>query len=256
MRTRKFFNHLSLFCFLAALNTFPLQASAQTEPESLEEIQALAQSGDPNAMVAYALVLLDGDLVPYDAVTAAEMVNAAAATGDRPAMLLLSVMQENGVGMPANAELANALLNKVADSGLPEALFQRARNTVDVDPDAAQRDLELAGAQGYVPALQVLATYRNWSEARPSNGADTEVSIQNGGSVPSTSGPEVEKNVLIAIQAMLNSLGYKAGFPDGTLTSEATTAIVMFQIAENLPTDGQPSVELRDYIISILGRGN
>ena len=222
---------------LMGLCALPISAQTDGAALVLADVETLAEQGDAAAMVAYALALLDGSEVGYDAARAGALASAAAAAGHRQGKLLLSVMLENGLGMAPDPTRAQTLLHDLALSGEPNALFHRAMQTAEISPAAALSDLQLAGAQGHVSALQVLATLRDWQE--------------NPALVPTPTGsvPDVDRNVLIAIQALLNQLGYDAGFPDGHLTTQTTAAIEVFQRTENLTPDGLATVQLRDLLI-------
>lgn len=63
-------------------------------------------------------------------------------------------------------------------------------------------------------------------------------------------GVEVDKNTLLAIQALLNRLGYLADKPTGTFSANTGTAISRFQHDNGLPSDGLPTQGLRDALIS------
>ncbi|QDG76396.1 peptidoglycan-binding protein [Labrenzia sp. PHM005] len=63
-------------------------------------------------------------------------------------------------------------------------------------------------------------------------------------------GIEVDKNTLLAIQALLNRLGYLADKPTGTISGNTGTAISRFQNDNGLPADGLPTQDLRDALIS------
>ncbi|MDU8928539.1 peptidoglycan-binding protein [Alisedimentitalea sp. MJ-SS2] len=211
------------------------------------DIQARADAGDPVAMVGFAMLLLDGSALAYDADRAATLITIAAETGNRHARLMLAVMLEEGLGMARDRDRAAQLIEELAESGLPEALYRRAQLRAASDPEAAMLDLQLAGAQGHVPALQVLATLRNWDELLANRDGETTAR-------PAVAEPP-DVNVIIAIQAMLGQLGYNPGVPNGQQTPETTTAIVLYQVAQDLPTDGRPTVALRDHIAKVLREG-
>lgn len=221
---------------------------AQTPPETggqgfhVPDVIARSQAQEPFAMVAHAMLLLDGTSLPYDPEQAARLAQAAAAAGNRQGKLLLVIFLEQGVGMARDPVRAAHLLEELAESGLPEALYMRAMDRAAQDPEAAMTDLRLAGAQGHLQSLQVLATLRSWDEmaaaTAPSN--------------PETPAPD--RNMIIALQAMLGQLDLFAGPPSGALDPDTITAIVLYQVAHGLPTDGQPSAALRDHVAATLAQ--
>ncbi|MCP5072232.1 MAG: SEL1-like repeat protein [Rhodobacteraceae bacterium] len=226
-----------------------------SEPPYMPALQKKAGEGDPSAMLTYGLALLEGKSLPQDAGAAAKWIGAAAGAGDRRAVYLLSILLEDGIGVDRDPKAAAELLNKAAETGLPQALFLRAQKTADTRPGRALRDIKVAAAQAYKPAVRVLKLMvgqqqrRKLSESKPARAEPKPASS-------TALVPGAGKNVLIAIQALLNRLGYEAGTPNGNLSPETKAAIVMFQISENLVTDGQPSTGLRDRIIEVLRKAN
>lgn len=222
--------HTLSSCLIALALWLPAPLLAQ---DALADVEALAMSGDAHAQVAYALALLDGTEVAYDAARAGQLAETAAAAGNRQAMLLLSSMLEHGLGMPQDLVRADALLNAAADDGSPDALYHRAMKTVEQDPDQALLDFQWAGAQGHVPSLQVLATLQFWEE----NPASEENAAAEA--------PAANPNLVIAIQALLLQLGYEPGPPNGQLGDNTVAAIKAFQTDAGFVSDGAATAELR-----------
>jgi TPR repeat protein len=213
-----------------------LVATADEQPETPESERA--------TLVDQAFILLEGEPTPQASASARQKVEAAVANGDPKAMLLLSLLLESGVGGPANSEKARDYLNQAADALLPDALYRRAMLTAEANPDSALLDIRLAAAEGFVPALQVYATLENWE----SGGSEI------GDVAPPP--PVLAKGDLIAIQAMLASLGYQAGPPLGEMTEKTMAAIKAFQEAENLPVNGTATIDLRDQLVRAIEGGN
>jgi len=262
IRKRLFSGIKLLAVVLAAFLTATASARAQSGgPDSsapanrdmnlvVEDLLAGIAAQDTRSMMAYALLQLNGVGVQEDPVSAGKLLRTAAEAGEERAMYMLSVMLEQGLGMTANAQEAGILLDKAAETGFPDALFLRAQKNAFDDPTSALRDIRLAAAQGFGPALQVIATLDLWEEDQiPSV---DEVSGEIPGNLRSPSDSELDINTVIAIQALLSELGYKPGPPNGQLSPETIAAIVLFQVDENLQTDGKPSEVLRDHMIGVL----
>ncbi|WP_411035353.1 L,D-transpeptidase family protein [Shinella sp. BYT-45] len=64
-----------------------------------------------------------------------------------------------------------------------------------------------------------------------------------------------EREMLMDIQALLNTLGYDAGMPDGLFGKQTVTAIRAFQIAEGLKEDGMVTPELAAAVYAKAGKG-
>jgi TPR repeat protein len=221
---------------LVALPTNPSAGSGENPATALED--------ETTATIDQVIALLEGTSTSDQKTKALEKVAAALEEGDRRALLLMSLMLENGIGGPVDKEKARDYLDQAADALLPEALYQRALLTAETDPQAALLDIRMAAAEGYIPALQVYATLDYWE-----NG-----SLDAGTATPPP--PKIAKGDLIAIQAMLNSLGYQAGPPLGDLTDETMAAIRSFQENEGLLVDGAATGELRDQLVQALEGGN
>jgi len=215
-----------------------------TPPAPKETASDSAPRQSADMLVNRALSGLEGAVTSAQETSARADAEAAFKMGDRRAMMLLSLFYGEGIGGPVDATKSRDYLDQAADALLPEALFARAKLTAETSPDAALRDIRLAAAEGFVPALQVYATLDYWENYAQKNDAITPPA------------PKIAKGDLIAIQAMLNSLGYQAGPPLGKLTGETTAAIVAFQEKESLPTDGLPSNALRDQLVKALEGGN
>lgn len=226
-------------------------AQSESAPPDLTEILARSDAQDPYAMAAHAMLLLDGTYLPYDAAQAGRLAQASAAAGNRQGKLLMVVFLEHGVGMAPDPARAAQLLEEVADSGLPDALYMRAMDRAIDDPDAALTDLRLAGAQGHVPSLQVLATLRSWDEM---DAATAPAGTTPPADAPPATGSTPDRNVIIALQAMLGQLDLFKGVPTGEMGADTITAIVLYQVAHGLPTDGQPSPALRDHVAQTLAQ--
>ena len=61
--------------------------------------------------------------------------------------------------------------------------------------------------------------------------------------------PSADRNLVIAIQALLNRLGYASGPPTGQMNDETTSAIIAYQAVSGLTPDGLPSTALRDHLV-------
>lgn len=64
-----------------------------------------------------------------------------------------------------------------------------------------------------------------------------------------------EREALLDLQALLNTLGYDAGVPDGRHGKQTITAIRAFQLAEGLKEDGMVTPELVAAIYAKAGKG-
>jgi peptidoglycan hydrolase-like protein with peptidoglycan-binding domain len=57
---------------------------------------------------------------------------------------------------------------------------------------------------------------------------------------------------VIAVQALLNQLGYDAGPPTGQVSPQTTSAIIAYQSVSGLIPDGQPTADLRDSLVAAM----
>lgn len=64
-----------------------------------------------------------------------------------------------------------------------------------------------------------------------------------------------EREALLDLQALLNTLGYDAGVPDGRHGKQTITAIRAFQLAEGLKEDGMVTPELVAAVYAKAGKG-
>ena len=225
---------------------------------AIEALVAGLDIDDPQALFGYALLQLEGIGVPKNSVSAGRMLKEAAAKGELRAAYLLSQMLTVGEGMGANPQKALVYLNQAADGGLPDALFDRAENLADSDPDAAMLDIITAAKAGHTRAIQVLATlnFRQEIAAPPSNqsqNSSVSEATPHGKDKAADKGASgsdgLDLNNMIAIQALLRQAGFDPGPPNGELTSQTITAIVLYQIEKGLETNGKPSLALRDHLI-------
>ena len=60
--------------------------------------------------------------------------------------------------------------------------------------------------------------------------------------------PEVAKADVIWIQQRLKELGYYEGSIDGSAGQATRSAIKEYQVDQDIPTDGRPSAELREFM--------
>ncbi|WP_168206328.1 peptidoglycan-binding protein [Labrenzia sp. PHM005] len=65
-----------------------------------------------------------------------------------------------------------------------------------------------------------------------------------------------DPGLILAIQALLSSLGYEVGALDGSLSPRTQAALTAFQIARGLRVDGLPTTALRDEALSAIASGH
>ncbi|WP_157738921.1 peptidoglycan-binding protein [Labrenzia sp. VG12] len=65
-----------------------------------------------------------------------------------------------------------------------------------------------------------------------------------------------DPELIMAIQALLSSMGYEVGMLDGSLSPQTRAALTAFQVARGLHADGLPSAALRDEALSAVASGH
>lgn len=133
-------------------------------PEAARAYRTAADAGSTSAMVALAVLHINGLGVATDLTAAREWLEKAAADGDALAMTNLGSLHGAGAGVPIDLRKANEWFTKAAERNSAEAMFQLGLMSQDGDvapkDDAAARTwFEKAAAHEHSAAIFMLGTY-------------------------------------------------------------------------------------------------
>src|ERR1700674_1903104 len=109
-----------------------MQADHADGTETLETVRALAQAGQPAAMVRLASRLVLGDEAPREIEQGVALLRTAAEAGDAEAVNNLATLTAAGLGVPQGWNPALDLLQDAAAKGSARARAQLALLTSDV----------------------------------------------------------------------------------------------------------------------------
>ncbi|MEL7108369.1 MAG: peptidoglycan-binding protein [Pseudomonadota bacterium] len=227
------------------------QLEAQDYAAAAELISAAARDGLPAAQYRLAKLHERGLGVPRDFTEARAWTERAANGGNVRAMHDLAVFFADGEGGSQSYAAAAEWFRKAADFGLVDSQFNMGvlyENGLGISPNqiealywyeiaAANGD---ASAPGYVQTLraalpleqaqQAQRRASTWAVATPNAAANGEFGPQ------AWSG--ANRDQVLAVQTVLNGLGYDAGSPDGLAGAGTRTAIRAFQADNGLETTG------------------
>lgn len=198
-------------------------------PRDLTEARALtekaARGGNVKAMHDVAVFYADGEGGPQSYAASVEWFRKAAEFGVVDSQYNLAVLYENGLGISPSKTEALYWYEVAARSGDASA---------PGDVERLRQDLSLEDAQ---TAQRRAST---WVAAK----MDTASNGQFGPQAANTSSREQ----VLAIQTVLNGLGYDTGTPDGISGAGTRSAIRAFQADRGLSTDGVISNDLVEVL--------
>jgi localization factor PodJL len=189
-------------------------------PRDMNEARAwtekAARGGNVKAMHDLAVFFADGEGGAQSYAGAVEWFRKAADFGVVDSQYNLAVLYENGLGISLNR---------------PEALYwyEIAAKNGDVSApgnvDQLREQMTLEEAQ---TAQRRAANWTRITQNAAANGSFSAQAWQNG-----------SREQTLAVQAVLNGLGYDAGTPDGIAGAGTRTALRTFQSDSGLPTSGE-----------------
>lgn len=183
------------------------------------------------------------------------------------AQFQLAVMLSNGEGGPANNNGALRWLGEAASAGHRRAQYELGMALIGSQPAMAASWLLKAARAGSTPAMVSLARLNAqggknvqqnfnqafyWSHLAIRNGNTEAVKMlqriraasanaQRANAQAAKTNAAAKKVDLKKIQEHLNTLGYKAGVPDGVMGGNTRRAISQFEKDNSLPETGKPS---------------
>lgn len=188
-------------------------------PRDMNEARAwtekAARGGNVKAMHDLAVFFADGEGGPQSYAGAVEWFRKAADFGVVDSQYNLAVLYENGLGISvsqAEALYWYEIAAKNGDTSAPGNVDQLRQQMTLEEAQTAQRR-----AANWTRATQNAAA----------NGSFSPQAWQNG-----------SREQTLAVQTVLNGLGYDAGAPDGIAGAGTRTAIRAFQSDNGLPTSG------------------
>lgn len=224
---------------------------AQDFSVGADMIGRAAQQGLPAAQYRLAKLHERGIGVPRDFAEARAWTERAANGGNVKAMHDLAVFYADGEGGPQSYAAAAEWFRKAADFGIVDSQYNLAvlyENGLGISPSQVEALYwyEVASANGDASAPGNVATLRealpleqaqqaqrraaSWSVAAMDRGANGQFGPQNW--------DRSARNQVLAVQTVLNGLGYDAGNPDGLAGPGTRTAIRAFQADNGLETTG------------------
>lgn len=131
---------------------------AQTEPESIAELQSRSDKGDREAQNLLGIKYYTGDGIPKNELQAAELFTRAARQGLKTAQFNLGYMYHQGLGVPQNYIQACVWYKAAADQGHSEA-----RASFDyLKPYLSDENLDsITRLSSQIPAIAITAADEN-----------------------------------------------------------------------------------------------
>lgn len=215
-------------------------------------IQRAASQGIAAAQYRLAKLHEEGLGVPRDMVAAREWTRKAARGGNIKAMHDLAVFYADGEGGAQSYAGAAKWFRQAADYGLVDSQYNLAvlhEEGLGVSPSAEEAlfwyEVALrggdAGAKAEIDRLRQMVPLTvaqavaqradSWTKTAPKAAANGQFVTQSWG--------YGSRDQVVAIQQILNGLGYEAGTPDGIAGAGTRTAIRAFQSDNGLPTTGE-----------------
>ncbi len=217
-------------------------------------IRRAAQQGLPAAQYRLAKLHEKGLGVPRDLIQARVWTEKAARGGNIKAMHDLAVFYADGEGGPQSYAGAAEWFRKAADFGLVDSQYNLAvlyENGLGISPSQTEALYwyEIAarngdpGAPGNISELRDALSLENAQSAqrRATTWTPSAAIPASNGQFDQQSWQTGTRAQIIAVQTVLNGLGYETGTPDGIAGPGTRTAIREFQTDAGLPTNGQVS---------------
>ncbi|MEO1642001.1 MAG: peptidoglycan-binding protein, partial [Pseudomonadota bacterium] len=229
-------------------------------------IKRAASQGLSAAQYRLAKLHEEGLGVPRDMTAARDWTRKAARGGNIKAMHDLAVFYADGEGGSQSYAGAAKWFRQAADFGLVDSQYNLAvlhEEGLGVSPSAEEAlfwyEVALRGGDGgakaeidrlrqNVPLTVAQATAQraeSWTKSTPPAAANGVFTTQNWGMGG--------RDQVVAIQTVLNGLGYEAGTPDGIAGAGTRTAIRAFQADHGLATTGEIDVGLIEALNSKVG---
>lgn len=168
----------------------------------------------------------------------------AADAGYPMAQFRIGLAHQKGVGFAVDPAAARQWHRKAADGGVPIAQFLLARmfergEGGPASTDQALHYYRLAAKGGIEEAEAKVAELGTVKTPPPATTAPATTPPAQ---------PSAPKDMVLAIQTMLGTLGYDAGTPDGLMGRRTRSAISQFQRDRGLTVDGIPDAELQEEL--------
>lgn len=226
-------------------------------------IQRAAQQGLPAAQYRLAKLHERGTGVPRDLTEARQWTEKSARGGNIKAMHDLAVFFADGEGGPQSYAAAAEWFRKAADFGVVDSQYNLAvlyENGLGISPSKVEALYwyEIAAANGDASAPGNVATLRDalpldqaqQAQRRAAGWAVATAAPASNGAFPVQSWETETRTQVLALQTVLNGLGYDAGTPDGIAGVGTRTAIRSFQLDYGLETTGTINAALIEALNS------
>lgn len=237
--------------------------NAQDYAAGADFVRRSARQGLPAAQYRLAKLHERGIGVPRDFIEARSWTEKAAIGGNTKAMHDLAVFFADGEGGAQSYAAAAEWFRKAADFGIVDSQYNLAvlyENGLGISPSKAEALYwyEVAAANGDASAPGNVATLREslpleqaqqaqrraagWRAATPDAASNGTFGQQNW--------DRSTRAQVVALQTVLNGLGYEAGAPDGIAGAGTRTAIAAYQADNGLEASGV----IDDLLIETLNR--
>jgi len=218
----------------------------------------------------------NGEGVPQDDTEAVKWYRAAAEQGHPAAQYNVGVAYAEGKGIPKNYAEAHKWFTKAAGQGIPAAQYNLGviyENGLGVDRDrveaytwyvlssetgesdgrarAARVEKALSDAQRADAEQRLRAARSRIGRQDPDAGAGGARDLG-----PAPGGEAGSREVIAAIQRLLNRVGFDPGPADGIPGQKTTDAIMAYQREAGLTVDGNPTPALQRHMESVIGASN
>lgn len=228
-----------------------------------EMIRRAADAGMPAAQYRLAKLHEKGIGVPRDLAQARAFTEKAARGGNVKAMHDLAVFFADGEGGPQSYAASVEWFRKAAEFGVVDSQYNLAvlyENGLGISPSKTEALYwyEVAARSGDASAPGNVETLRSELSLEVAQAAQRRASVWAASEVDPASngqfGPQAaginSREQVIAVQTVLNGLGYPTGTPDGLIGPGTRAAIRRFQGDIGLPVDGVISNALVDALNS------
>lgn len=236
---------------IAQLKWGEARLSAQDFAAGADFVRRAARQGLPAAQYRLAKLHERGIGVPRDFFEARSWTEKAAQGGNTKAMHDLAVFYADGEGGAQSYAAAAEWFRKAADFGIVDSQYNLAvlyENGLGISPSKAEALYwyEVASANGDASAPGNVATLREslpleqaqqaqrraaaWRAANPDLAANGTFGEQNW--------DRSTRAQVVAVQTVLNGLGYEAGAPDGIAGAGTREAVRTYQSANGLVANG------------------
>ena len=243
----------------------------QTLPEIIAQLQRDASAGDAKAQHDLALAYINGQGVPQNYQTAAELLEQAAIAGLERAQYNLAVLFEHALGVPQDLQRAFALYRAAADQGFGPAqhnvgVAYAQGNGVKQDYQAATLWFRRAAEQGIASAQFNLGmiyekglagppdekTAYGWYRLAAAAGSEVAVArlaaiegrIAAAEAKPRGKPVKLTRAEIAEVQRLLGQLAFEPGPADGKIGQGTRAAIRRYQQIADLPVTGEATMDL------------